>query len=96
MNKFLQIACYVISFALVYCSGKILGSLVFQEVRQMQEIALMAPPVLEFFYNNHAIVSYFFLFPWLFFTGLPITSLCSRALLGYKFVSPAFQCLLVH
>lgn len=76
MNKFLQIVCYLITFLLAFEVGNFFEFLIPSETYTLQNSlpGKPLPGLLVFFINNHYAVSYFFLFPWLGFIGLPLLS----------------------
>jgi hypothetical protein len=77
MNKFLQISTYAVGFLLALGVGNVFGSLISAEADQLkcEMPGRPLPLVLLFFIQNHFIVSYLFLFPWLGFVGLPLLPL---------------------
>jgi len=73
MNKLLQISSYAVSFVLVFAIGNVLGGLFFWAGVYYNDAmpGSQLPNVCLFFSKNHLVITYFFLFPWLFFVGLP-------------------------
>ncbi len=77
MNKFLQTTCYAITFLIGLYVGVFFGFLIPSEQFTLANDlpGKPLPGMLLFFFKNPDTVYYLFLYPWLFFVGLPLFSL---------------------
>ena len=74
MNKFLQVSCYAITFALALYVGVFFTFLIPSEQYNLAKDlpGKPLPGILLLFLKNPSIASYLFLYPWLAFVGLPL------------------------